>query len=456
MARLISFGKLNKYYIYILLAVFGNVFERFLSSLSHPKEERENWTEWKDEAIVLKHYLSREFIMHFCTFLFAFLLRKVELYKIKLKNIKKHMIISDQENKKSTSQIVLIHNKDDIYYISTKNIYFCSLILFLWFCEEHIHTIYLNVLPDLNFWMIELVIISFITSKMFKLKIYRHHTVAMYLNIIPLAVRINRIVYKHIRDPKQDRKEPIYLDNFGYIFFGVIIYIALKLTRAYVYSYIKWYMDLQYISIIRLLMHYAVIGITCSFLILMITSFVECPRSDFNDEICQVIKNGTDNQTYSTYYDNIGVYLKNSGKEEILNVGVGNILFFFIKVFSLLIIKYLTPVYLIFTIPFINIFTKLSQIVYAILKNDFNTDGKLDLIQLICELIGYIIAFISFLIYLEIIVLHFCKCDYNIKENIKNRGLIECKEINGVNDLSKSMDDDSDIIGETVGPLFEK
>ena len=42
---------------------------------------------------------------------------------------------------------------------------------------------------------------------------------------------------------------------------------------------------------------------------------------------------------------------------------------------------------------------------------------------------GDIISIIGFLIYLEIIELHFCNLDYNLKNNIINRSNEEIKEL---------------------------
>ena len=55
---------------------------------------------------------------------------------------------------------------------------------------------------------------------------------------------------------------------------------------------------------------------------------------------------------------------------------------------------------------------------------------------MLLDIIGDIFSLLGFLIYLEIIVLNFCKIDYNIKENIAKRSFMESYGINkkGINE----------------------
>ena len=58
---------------------------------------------------------------------------------------------------------------------------------------------------------------------------------------------------------------------------------------------------------------------------------------------------------------------------------------------------------------------------------------------------GDFFSVLGFLIYLEIIVLKFCKYDYNIKENIARRSFKESYGINkkGINDVEDQNDNDN-------------
>ena len=110
----------------------------------------------------------------------------------------------------------------------------------------------------LDFWMIEIIIISYITSKIFKKEIYQHQKFVLYFNLIPILFKIITIIslYKGTEDDKSNNK---YKDNKGklkiiYIVYwylipiGLLFYFPLIITKSYVYVKMKYYMDLKYIS----------------------------------------------------------------------------------------------------------------------------------------------------------------------------------------------------------------
>ena len=56
--------------------------------------------------------------------------------------------------------------------------------------------------------------------------------------------------------------------------------------------------------------------------------------------------------------------------------------------------------------------------------------------RIIIDIIQDVLGFIAFLIYLEIIELNFCKCNYNLKKNISKRGELDSSiELNESNFL---------------------
>ena len=57
------------------------------------------------------------------------------------------------------------------------------------------------------------------------------------------------------------------------------------------------------------------------------------------------------------------------------------------------------------------------------------------MIKIILDFCSDFFSIIGYLIYLEIIELHFCKFDYNIRRNILERGVLEVDEV----ELNKSL-----------------
>ena len=98
--------------------------------------------------------------------------------------------------------------------------------------------------------MIILLITSFINTKMFKIKIYKHQKCAIIFNfsvffILELASFILSMVSKN--------DEFIYKKYIWLIPIGLIVYILNVVTFSYTYSKLKWFMDLNWISLSKLL-----------------------------------------------------------------------------------------------------------------------------------------------------------------------------------------------------------
>ena len=139
------------------------------------------------------------------------------------------------------------------------------------------------------------------------------------------------------------------------------------------------------------------------------------------------------------YVDNYLTYFKglsdmNENKEikwELFALITGVICFIFYKFFWLRIIEHLTPVHLIFSFPIFYVFNK----VYLLLLNYFKSSRNFWFLKLkyaeeklSLDLCSDILSIIGYLIYLEIIELHCCKYDYNIRRNILDRGIIDIEK----------------------------
>ena len=102
--------------------------------------------------------------------------------------------------------------------------------------------------------------------------------------------------------------------------------------------------------------------------------------------------------------------------------------FFFNKYYSLKIINFLSPIYVIFSIPIRFLFEKLISSLYTLYtkKNKIiETRDKYKIIKLILDTSGDIVPIIGFLIYLGIIVLKCNKFDLDINPKIIERGINE-------------------------------
>jgi hypothetical protein len=284
---------------------------------------------------------------------------------------------------------------------------------------------------------------------MFKVEIYGHQKFAMWFCIIPCVLKIVTIILSFF-DKKAIKKKglPIlYIDNKKYIPLGIIIYLFLITSRAFVNCKIKWFMDLKYVSPNKLLFYYGIAGAIISTLICIITTFVKCDDvnspKDIYDYICKIPYNGEEQNNFNyseRYFDSFIFYFNTFGGKinkgfkpieilyEIIIIIFGILTFFFYKYFSLLVIQNLTPIYLIFSNPIYFFLQKSILLIYTYINiGNFFTDEAIQYViyKCILDLGGDLMSIIGFLVYLEIIELKFGNYDYNLKVNIIKRGIVD-------------------------------
>ena len=351
--------------------------------------------------------------------------------------INKKEITFHKTSTKSNNQILLIFNDsvDEMGSISILNLLF---IITVYTCIEYLSDIFSQLgLMIFDYWMFELLIISYINAKMFKLKIFRHQMFAIIFNsFICLLFRLPSFILSFSLEDKgneNDGKSLFKLSKW-FIVLGLFIYIIIITTRAYSYTKIKWFMDLKYISATKLLIYIGFIGILVSSISCIIETNIKCSNQI---NFCEV--NNTNNS--SKYLDNFDVYyekisaLKNYEKiYEICIIVFGVICNFFALYFDILIIQYLTPVHFIFYSSIYYSIIKIIAIFYNKLKTNHFFNGKevndeKRFYIFLLDLFGNIIAIFGFLIYLEIIELGFCKLNYNLKRDDVTQS-IECEGFN--------------------------
>ena len=223
--------------------------------------------------------------------------------------------------------------------------------------------------------MVELLIISYLNSKMFKLKMFKHQKFVIWFNLLPIIFKILTIVICFHDDNnkgdddleyQKEETETYNIESLKVLYvvytwltpIGIVLYLIFITLRSYVNIKIKWFIDLKFISPNKFLMLYGIMGALFSIFVCIITTFVPCEESadvtkkDIYDYICRV-KDGD-----KRYIANFLIYFKTFGQlskrmllYEIITIVFGVITFFFYKHYSILTIQYLTPVHIIFSFP---------------------------------------------------------------------------------------------------------
>ena len=414
--KCISFGKLNKYYLYIIIFIVLSILYNFIlgDQYSDLFIDRSFFT----QKLFNKHYFVRQIIFHFFIILLA-------LFQIFIRN--KYFSVKHKPHNSSIYIIKLIHIDAEEEIKSKISYKYYILTIFTMIIEDQLlEGLFIKIFDNVDFWMIELIIVSYITSKRFNFKIYKHQKLAFCINTISFILKIITIILNII----------ICKTKHNYLlFFGIIIYICLITFRSIVNSQIKFYMDIKYISIEKILILYGIIGTIIFLIYSLMTTFIlnetyECEKE--NIESCS--------KKYM-FYENIGQYFKNlitCNFEvlffELIFIFIGSILLYAKKYFYLLVIKFFTPSHIIFSYPLLFLLDKLVLVIITstykdtpFIKDVKNYDYKINKFYL--DISGDIISILCFVIYLEIIIFHCCKLDYNIKENIIERGIDDVKNI---------------------------
>ena len=366
-------------------------------------------------------------------------------------------------NKNESSAIILIYKdiKKEVnknLAVSTLDVLIVISIMVLQRILEDIY--YKSNLRGLDFWMFELPLVSYLNQKILYFKIFRHHLLAIYINIIlGLLYKIPLLIINIITlDSNKDDGKYIYYrykKNKWLIPVGIIFYLIYMIPRAYAISKIKVFMDLNYISPYKLLVFYGFFGALISTIIGTISTFLKC-TDDYNMKICNISNN--DNETF---LENFKLYwnIQKKFKDiifELIIILFGIITNFFFELFYILIIKYLTPMHIIFLNLIYSNILLFSGAIYNNIrnknKNEQSKDKKPAEIMSYIGMIMLLISFFGLLVYLEIIVLNFCKLNYNLRENIIERSIkeyehdkIEQIKINKGNDDNDELEEENSI-----------
>jgi len=170
----------------------------------------------------------------------------------------------------------------------------------------------------------------------------------------------------------------------------------------------------------------------------------------FPNIICHV-KENRDSETL--YYDNYSIYFKIF----LSNILISIIIFilkttfcFFNKIFTICIIKDLSPEHLICSNSIYFFITEMTDLLYLIIsrynyqdqdQDQENKNKSVDFkLYKLFGMIAEIFCFLGSLIYLELIELHFCYLDYNTKKNIKIRAGIDITNDSIINDEDESFE----------------
>ena len=341
MSKFISCGKWNINYNYILLTgifafftnfIFGYTYNEYLDEIRIYPKYNESTYDSSNYNNGNNHIIINYIFRYLGLILFSFV-----LYTFCYRNASK---INTEDNFFKLSSIRLIYNNSEEntknkIIISPKFILLIMIIMVVQEISEDIF--YKSNLRALDFWMLELPLLSYLNLKYFKFKIYGHHKLVIYLNLIICSIHQIITLIILIKEGAKNSVFEYYNENLRVIPLGILTYIIIMTSRAFALSEIKVLMQYKYISPIKLLMLYGIIGAIISAIIGVISSFIECNYS-LGLKICK-IKDNTD----KFYFENYKIWWEDKtkilGALSLLLLLFGIIMNFLYRLFYFYIIK---------------------------------------------------------------------------------------------------------------------
>ena len=450
----IKFHKFNKYFKFILLTslfryfnvcFLGYNFNNAFIDVSLPSLL--NFC-FKKEIIntEISNFRMIEFFFNYIgTFVFSLIFRFYEL-QVTQERFSSFFKLSDsfaqaqikigqliKESYKNEGEInENILSKFKNYLLKNNSICLYIIISLVWVLDEIIMIVLFYQFKDVDFWFFEILIATFIYSRIFLVQIYKHQTFAIILNLIPTFLKITCLILTVTSGEEINEKKVIYRYNNWWILFGILLHPTLTTVISFINCTLKSFLDLKYTTMSQLLIFYSVIGIIISFIICIISTFYPCSTNENDDNnylakiMCPVKENNY------LYFDNFNIYFKVflnvNTTEKILRsliIICDSLTFFFWKYFFLLSIKYTDPVHIYFYIPIYYIFQKIFLVVNNLIQKQtcFKDTHDNGITKYFLDISGDFLCLIGFLIYLEVIELNFCGFNYNLKQKISQRGI---------------------------------
>ena len=446
MSGCIRFNKFNKYFKYILLSSFFNFFNACLIGFNHKEAfEKVSLNDFlynkldSKKDIDLSSFKITEFVWNFIgIFIFSLFIRLYELkvsgntinnffrfnYNVLEINKRNFLISVEQKDIKETKTNIL--HKFNNYLVHNSSILIYFIFALVWVAKDILMILFIAFVKNLDFWFLEILIVTIIFSNIFLVKIYKHQKLAIIINLFPCIFKIINIILSfHVKE-----KELYYFYPW-WIPVGFICYLILIAINAFINCTIKSFIELKYITISQLLIFYSLVGIIICNLTCIISTYVPCVDNKIIfEKICKL----KDDKYH--YFDSFFIYFKcfnnedSSGKFIRAFILILDAITFFLKEFFYIsVIKFLDPVYITISQPIYFMLKKIVLIMNNLIKNSsfFEDTSDYKPTRFFLDIGGDFICLIGLFIYLEIIELNINNFNYDLRRNIIDRGILDDK-----------------------------
>ena len=393
----ISIGQIHKKLYFLLLAVLYKILRDLVYGVKYTEEFGN--TLYIYNSILKDHQAFKSLIKFFGIIVFSFVYKKYESYQLynteinnnNVSNIKQSNIHESNEDK---SKFSLIHNEIEVEIDNTKYTTQILFTIFLLLFVELILQIYnLFAKVDTDYWSLEIFFTVFFIKKILKIKLYRHQIFSM------IFILIFCTTMKTLSFRESYKKKPF---NLNLLFIFIPCYLIIALIRSYVYTKIKWLMDIRYITIPKMLFIFGIFGFIVSLIICILTCIFPHLIGDAFGHF--------DLLSYSIDWGKFVI--------ETFLIIIYMFLNFYLKFYDMLTLKTFTPIHVLANN---SLYFLLIQIILMISNGVNDESGE----YIVFSFLSHIFAIFGYFVFVELIEIKCCNCNLNLRKNIIKRSQIE-------------------------------
>ena len=439
MSKYISFGEFNKKYFLILGCIAVRIIMAFISGFTPYLTPNNTYFLFGVKSNFLTHPLITYIFQYFSLFVGGYILEFIFNDKKKNKDVE-----SNSSHKSSFTQLVQKYfnnpiaqkyvQYNNLLKIDKKNYLRIFFVFSLYYYAKIAMTSFDNIgYNRVKYWPLEFIFLYIFSRKILNKIMYKHQKYPLIILLFACTTIyvINSFIPQSNKDCSSLSGEEleecemlsvnIYNDisnKFGWYFIPIIIfiYLAAMISNAYSSIVSKWFMDIKYITLYRILIYLGAIGLFYSLILLFIFSNVPCSKE--HGIISYICKLEYDTGLYYDNYKTLGIIEINSDFyiDIFIIIPIFIISSFLSILLELLIIKDLDPFYM---IPIDCLYFLIYDIIdFCITYPITNLYRNL---KFTCQVCSNVISVFLCCIYLEIIELHFCSLDVHLRRFIIRR-----------------------------------
>ena len=319
-----------------------------------------------------------------------------------------------EKNEKNEKKDKLIYNRP---YINIKYLWKQIILVGLFF-SLHIEIkkiLYIKGFQFFNFWTIEVIFIQHFMRKYFIIYFYKHHKFAIIFNATVCSAILLTCSFlpTSLSNDNPGNSYQNIKTRLGSYFFCVL-FILLFLILSYIYAFSRVYskvlMQFRFISPFKVIILYGIFGFTICLIAFGVSSAIK-----YEDNI--------------TNYINIMKDILRKGKIYKFWVEIFCVYPFFSFIsfmeiyFEILTIYYLNPFYILMTNT---IYYGITEVIYFLKNSEID---KIKVVHFILTELAEIFCLLGLMIYLEILVLNFCKLNEKVKSRLIEKGEEEFRRL---------------------------